>query len=212
MSDRSIRVVIVDDHELIREGVKKIARFTDDICVVGEAGNMREAIRILNDLRPDIVILDLGLDGEGVQGLAQLHWRFPRLPVLVLSMHGEERFALTCMKAGAVGYVTKSMASEELVKAVRSIRSVGRYISPAVADLLAHALTASPQPAAPVLSAREREVLALLAKGRQAKQIAAELGIAASSVHTYRTRIREKLGLTSTAGLIRYAIEHRLVD
>jgi two-component system invasion response regulator UvrY len=209
-----IRIAIADDHELIREGIKKIIRSSRDIRLVGEAANISETIQLVAQHAPDIVILDLSLPGhEGLEGLAQVRQRFPDIPVLILSMYPEERYAIRALKTGASGYITKAMAAEELVKAIRKVMSGGTYVSPRLAELLAwdvrEPLRVSPHEA---LTDRELQVVSLIGSGLQVKQIAAQLAISISSVNTYRARVFKKMGLTSNAALIRYAVEHDLVE
>lgn len=207
-----IKVVIADDHELIREGIKKIVRAPKDIHVVGEAASLPDTFRLIEQKSPHIVILDIALpDYDGLKGLVEVKQRFPTCPVLILSMYPEERFGVRALKAGASGYITKSMAAEELVKAIRNVISRGIYISPSLAGLLA---TDKQEPLQSCdhsnLTERELQVIAMLGSGKQIKQIAAELSISISSVNTYRSRIFQKTGLTTNAALVRYAIEHNL--
>ncbi len=209
-----IRVVIADDHELIREGIKKIIRSSKDMRVVGEAADIAGIIRLAAQHVPDIVILDISLpDYDGVEGLAEVRRHFPDIPILILSMYPEERFAIRALKTGAAGYITKAMAAEELLKAIRRIMSGGSYISPRLAELLALDVR-EPRRAFSHenLTNRELQVVSLIGAGKQIRQIAAELGISISSVHTYRNRIFKKMGLSSNAALIRYAVEHRLTE
>jgi two-component system invasion response regulator UvrY len=205
-----IRLVIADDHELIREGVKKIIRSSPDLRVVGEAADLAQTIALVAQHQPDLVVLDISLPGyDGLEGLAELRGQYPGLRIVMLSMYSEERYALAALKAGARGYVTKTMAAEELVTAIRRVMVGGNYIGPALAELLAQA----PEPAAPHLSLtpREGEILARIGAGLQVKQVAAELGISVSSVNTYRNRIFHKTGLSSNAAMIRYALKQGLV-
>jgi two-component system invasion response regulator UvrY len=205
-----IRIVIADDHELIREGVKKIVRSCADLRVVGEAANLAQTIVLVAQQQPDIVVLDISLPGyDGLEGLVELRRHFPQQRIVMLSMYPEERFALRSLRAGAAGYITKTMAAEELVKAVRKVMTGSTYIGPRLTDLLARQAGA-PDAAPASLTRREDEIVALIGAGRQIKQIAAELGISVSSVNTYRNRIFRKLGLNSNAALIRYAIQHGL--
>lgn len=207
------RIIIADDHELIREGIKKIIRSSKDMQVVGEAGDVAGLIQLAAEHAPDIAILDIGLPGhDDLDGLAEVHHRFPDLPVIILSMYPEERFAIRALKTGASGYITKAMAAEELVKAIRKIKLGGSYISPRLAELLALDARA-PRHVAPhdALTNRELQVVSMIGGGKRIKQIAAELAISISSVNTYRSRIFKKMGLSSNAALIRYAVEHGLV-
>jgi DNA-binding NarL/FixJ family response regulator len=207
-----IRLVIADDHELIREGVKKILRPCADLKVVGEAADLRQAIALVAQVHPDVVVLDITLpDYDGLDGLAELRRHFPELRIVMLSMHPEERYALAALRAGALGYVSKATASSELVEAVRRAGQGAPWVGPRVAELLAREAS-SPKtlPAHHLLTPREGEIVALIGAGLQVKQVAAELGISISSVNTYRTRIFRKMGLSSNAALIRYALRNGL--
>lgn len=204
-----IRIVIADDHELIREGVKKILRGERDMRVVGEAANVGELLALVGQCEADVLVLDINLPGRsGLDALGELRGLQPGLSVVVLSMHPEDRFALRVLKAGAAAYVSKASAADELVAAVRKAASGGRYISPVVADLLARELEAPHEK----LSARESQILSLIGAGKSTQQIAAELSISVNTVNTYRARILEKLGMRANAELIRYAIEHGLTE
>jgi DNA-binding NarL/FixJ family response regulator len=208
-----IRLVIADDHELIREGVKKILRPCPDLKLVGEAADLKQAIALVAQVHPDVLVLDITLpDYDGLDGLAELRRHFPALRVVMLSMHPEERYAMAAMRAGAYGYVSKAMASAELVEAVRRAAEGRPWHGRRMAELQARE-AASPHaaPAHALLTPREAEIVALIGAGLQVKQVAAELGISISSVNTYRTRIFRKMGLSSNAALIRYALHHGLV-
>ena len=209
-----IRVFIADDHELIRMGVKKVIRTSKDIRIVGEASNIAEMLQFVPQTKPDIVVLDINFpEDDGLKGLMTLRRLFPELPVLILSMFPEERFAIRALKAGAAGYISKAMAAEELVEAIRKVMSVGTYISPRTAEILALDYR---NPGSTFLhnrlASRELQIVSLLGSGKQIKQIAAELSISISTVNTYRVRIFKKMGLRSNAELIRYAVEQQLVD
>lgn len=208
------RIMIADDHELIREGVKKIIRASKDLRVVGEAADIEHTLALVADLAPDILILDIGLPGvDGLDGLVEVRRRFPAMPILILSMYPEERFAIRSLRAGAAGYISKSVAAEELIKAIRKVMSGGSYISTQVAELLAADVrTPGASPSHESLAERELQILRMIGAGRQIKQIAAELQISVSSVNTYRGRIFKKMRLDSNAALIRYVVEHRLAD
>jgi DNA-binding NarL/FixJ family response regulator len=213
-----IRLVIADDHELIREGIKKIVRPCADLKVVGEAGDLAQAIALVAQVRPDVIVLDITLpDFDGLEGLAELRRHFPALRVVMLSMHPEERYALAALRAGALGYVSKNTASAELVDALRNAAEGRPYIGPRVAELLERE-AADPSAPLPVhlphelLTPREREIVSLIGAGLQVKQVAAELGISVSSVNTYRNRLFRKMGLSSNAALIRYALRHGLAS
>lgn len=209
-----ISIVIADDHELIREGVKKIIRSCADIRIVGEAADLARTTALVAQHAPDVVVLDISLpDYDGLEGLAALRGRFPAQCVVMLSMYAEERFAESALRAGAAGYVTKSMAAEELVKAIRQVVAGSTYIGPRLAEMMARqALDPERAPSHHDLTAREVEIVALIGAGMQVKQVAAELGISVSSVTTYRNRIFRKMGLSSNAAVIRYALKSGLVS
>lgn len=205
-----IRLVIADDHELIREGIKKIVRPCADLKIVGEAAGLQQATVLIAQVHPDVVILDLTLpDADGLDGLAELRRLFPDLRVVILSMHPEERYALAALRAGALGYVSKSTAAADLVDAVRRAASGEPWLGPRVCALLAQDARGA-RPPHHSLTQRESEIVALIGGGLQIKQVAAELGISISSVNTYRSRIFRKMGLSTNAALIRYAIQHGL--
>jgi DNA-binding NarL/FixJ family response regulator len=172
---------------------------------------LTQAIALIAQVHPDVVILDLTLpDYDGLDGLAELRRHFPDLRVVILSMHPEERYAIAALRAGARAYVSKTMASAELVEAVRRAGAGGTWLGPRVGELLAREARPQPQPPHHGLTPREAEIVALIGAGLQIKQVAAELGISISSVNTYRGRIFRKMGLSSNAALIRYALQHGL--
>ena len=207
-----IGIVIADDHELIREGVKKIIRSCADIRIVGEAADLTRTLALVARHAPDVVVLDISLPGhEGLDGLAELRRRFPQQRVVMLSMYDEQRYALGALHLGAVGYITKAMAAEELVKAIRQVVAGSTYIGPRLAELMARQANEPPPPHLN-LTPREADIVALIGAGMQIKQVAAELGISVSSVNTYRNRIFRKLGLASNAALIRYALKAGLAS
>lgn len=209
-----IRIIVADDHELIREGVRKILRGDREIRIVGEAANVGELLALVGRCEAEVLVLDINLPGRsGLDALRELRALRPGLSVVVLSMHPEDRFALRALKSGAAAYVSKASAADELVEAVRKAAKGGRYISPVVADLLARELE-NPVSAAPheKLSARESQILFLIGAGKSAKQIASELSISINTVNTHRARILEKMGMRANAELIRYVIEHRLTE
>ena len=206
-------IVIADDHELIREGVKKILRGAPGLRVVAEAPDLAGTLAHVARHSPDLVVLDISLPGhDGLEGLAELRRHYPTQRVIMLSMYGEEQYGLAALKAGAAGYVTKTMAAEELVKAIRQVMDGGTYIGPRLVEQLARQAR-EPAASAPHerLTAREREILVLIGAGLRVKQVAAELGISTSSVNTYRNRIFQKMSLASNAALIRYAVQNGLV-
>lgn len=213
LSTGTVGIVIADDHVLIREGVKKILRGAPGLRVVAEASDLAGTLAHIAKYGPDLVVLDISLPGhEGLEGLVELRRHYPDQRVVMLSMYGEEQYGLAALKAGAAGYVTKTMAAEELVKAIRHVMEGGTYVGPRLAEELARQACEQAAPSAHErLTVREREILVLIGAGLQVKQVAAQLGISASSVNTYRARIFQKMELASNAALIRYAVQHGLV-
>lgn len=209
-----INILIVDDHELVREGLRKVLKRQSDMQVVGEASTAEELLSKCAEHEPDVVILDVTLPGRsGLDVLKDLLSQFPKMRVLVLSMHPAERFALRALRAGAAGYITKDAATSELVTAIRRIVGGRVYASPAVADqVMEHFLGRGGGPPHHALSDREHEVLCHLGEGKTVSEIAAVLSLSVNTVSTYRTRILEKLHLKSNAELMRYALDHRLVE
>ena len=209
-----IRVFIVDDHEIIRQGLKMILKEAADLVVVGEAQDGIEALRKIKNTDCDVMLLDMNMPGRsGIDLLADIKALKPEMHILVLSIHPEDKFALRTLKAGASGYLCKDTALEELVVAIRKIHSKGRYISNTLAEQLAFSIIPENEtPAANQLSSRENEILIKIASGVKVKDIAEELGLSISTVFTYRLRIFEKLNIKNNVELTHYAIENKLVD
>jgi DNA-binding NarL/FixJ family response regulator len=208
-----IRVVVADDHQLIREGVKKVLSTAPDIVLVGESADLPGTLDVIVSTKPDVLLLDLSLSPtHELHALRTVTERFPGMPVLVLSAHSEEKFGIAALRLGAAGYICKSLAADAIVKAIRKVHAGGRYLSDILAEVLADE-AASPhlRQAHERLTERELQVLALLAMGNPVKQAAGKLDISISSVNTYRSRIFCKLGIGNNAELIRYAIQHGLV-
>jgi len=213
----TIRVLIVDDHAILRAGVREMLSDEEDLQVVGEAGSAEEALQFINDTDGpgvDVVVLDITLPGQsGIELLKQLRRDRPELAILVLSMHPERSFAVRLMRAGANGYVPKMIVPEELVKAVRAVGSGHRYITPVVAELLASEFAAEEDgPAHNKLSERELQVFTRIAKGISPAVMANELGLSVKTVSTYRARILEKMSMRSNAEIAAYAVRNQLVD
>jgi two-component system, NarL family, invasion response regulator UvrY len=208
-----IRVAIADDHELIREGLKKLLLGASDIAVAAEAATLDGTLTLLRDGGIDVLVLDLSLaGGADLESLRIVRAQFPAVAVLVLSVHPEQRCAVQALRAGAAGYVSKAVASDQVVMAIRKIGAGGRYISPLVAELLADEVSRpAARPPHMHLTPREQEVFLLLGSGMPIKRVALELNLSVSSVNTYRARIFRKMGLHTNAALIRYAVEHGLV-
>ena len=208
-----IQILIVDDHAILRRGLEEILEREFRDVSIGGAGTAEEALTQLDSERWDLVILDITMPGRsGVDVLRHLKALRPKLPVLVLSMHPEDQYGKRVLKAGASGYMNKESAPEELIKAVRKLLSGGRYVSPTLAETLAVDLGRDDgTPAHERLSDREFEVLRKMASGKTVGQIAQELHLSVPTVSTYRARILEKMGMSNTAELIRYALSHHLV-
>jgi DNA-binding NarL/FixJ family response regulator len=209
-----IRVLLADDHAIVRAGLKEILADTGDIEVAAEATNGQEVMARIRGHDYDVVVLDLSMPGRsGIELIKQVKDEKPKLRILVLTMHSEEQYAVRALKAGASGYLTKDSAAEQLVAAIRKIAAGGAYVSPETAERLA--LGASPRAeAAPhtLLSDREFQVLQLIAGGQSVGEIARRLALSVKTVSTHKTRILQKMGLANQAELIRYALEHKLLD
>lgn len=209
-----IKVFIVDDHEIIREGLKMILKEADDLVVVGEAQDGVEALKKIKTVECDIVLLDMNLPGRsGLDLLGDIKAMKPKLHILVLSIHPEDKFALRTLKSGASGYLCKDTALEELVVAIRKIYTKGRYISNTLAEQLAFDVIPENESFPhEQLSNREKQIMTKIATGIKAKDIAEELGLSISTVFTYRLRIFEKLNVKSNVELTHYAIDNKLVS
>jgi two-component system invasion response regulator UvrY len=209
-----LRVLITDDHPVVLRGLKQILADEPGFAEPGEARTAGEALRQLRDHVWDALILDINLpDQSGLEVLREVKERTPKLPVLVMSMHPEDQFAVRILKAGAAGYLTKDAAPDELIKATRKVISGGRYISSALAEKLADVLSgtsdSSPHEA---LTDREFEVLRLIAQGKTVSEIAEQLDLSVKTVSTYRTRLLEKMGLKTNAELMAYALRRNIVS
>jgi len=208
------RILIVDDHEVLRDGVKRIFDKQAGTITFGEASSGPEALRLAREEHWDIVVLDLSLGGRnGLEVLKELKQIRPRLPVLILSMHTEVQFARRAFKAGASGYITKDSPRSELIKAINKVIDEGRYISQALAEKLVVEIGRdTDRPPHEMLSDREFEVLRLIASGKTAGEIARLLRLSDSTISTYRARILEKMGMKTNAELTHYAIQNKLVE
>ncbi|MFC1919618.1 response regulator [Chloroflexota bacterium] len=208
-----IRVFIADDHEIVRQGLIQVVSNSGDITVVGEASSGRETIQELQNNYYDVILLDIHLpDMSGLEVLKEIIRQRPELCVLVLSMHPEEQYAVRVLKAGASGYITKGAKHTELVAAIRRVASGGKYISPSLAEKLASRLKLNNQePLHQSLSDREYEVMLMIASGKKTREIAEELFLDDSTIHTYRARILRKMRVKSNAELTRYSIENGLI-
>lgn len=209
-----IHVLLVDDHPILRRGLKDLLLREIEDVDCGEAHDASEVLTAIQDPKWDLVILDITMPGRsGLDVLQDIKAVRPRLPVLILSMHPEEHYAKRVLRAGASGYMNKETAPDELVTAVRKLVAGGRYVSGSLAELLARDLGEDPRrPLHEGLSDREFEVLRMLASGKTVTRISEELHLSVTTVSTYRARLLEKLNLTSTASLIQYAIVNHLVE
>ncbi len=209
-----IKIIIADDHPIVRAGMKQIISEASDLKVADEAGDGRQLLHKIRTENFDVVILDITMPHiDGLDVLKQLKIEKPKMPVIILSIHPESQYALRVLKAGAAGYVTKTSAPDELINAIRKVNRGGKYISPSIAEKLAFQLEANfeemPHEA---LSDREYQVLCMLASGKTVTEIADELALSVKTVSTYRSRILEKMSMKNNAELIHYAVQNKLVD
>ncbi|MDY6973219.1 MAG: response regulator transcription factor [Thermodesulfobacteriota bacterium] len=212
-----IKLFIADDHTIVREGLKQIVADTPDIIVADEASSGYEVLDKVSRMGENdysVVVLDITLQGmNGLDVLKQIRVQRPRLPVLILSMHPEEQYAIRALRSGASGYLTKESASEELIEAIRRVSAGRRYVSSFLAEKLAFQLKIdSEQSLHDSLSDREYQVMCLIACGKTVGEIANELCLSIKTISTYRSRILEKMNMKNNAELMHYAIKHRLVD
>jgi two-component system invasion response regulator UvrY len=208
------RILIVDDHEVVRDGIKRIFDAQTHKAIFGEASTVPEAVKLAQEREWDLAVLDLTLgDRSGLEVLKSLRQIRPALPVLILSMHSEEQYARTAFKAGAAGYITKDSRRAELAEAMDRVIGGGRYVSPALAEKLIISLQrGTDRPLHETLSEREFQVMTLIGSGKTVSEIAEILSLSDKTISTYRARILEKLGLKNNAELIHYALQNKLVD
>lgn len=209
-----ITVMLADDHTLLREGLRRLLEQAGDIAVQGEAANGAEALKLLEQRAWDLLVLDMSMPGRnGVDLIRQIKSGHPDVPILVLTMHGEQQYAIQAIKAGASGFLTKDIAAEELVQAVRKVAGGGRYLSPSLAESIAFDRQDNTG-ALPhlLLSDRELSVFRHLASGLNNSDIARRLFLSVKTVSTYKSRILVKMNLRNQTDLVRYAIRHRLIN
>lgn len=209
------KVLLVDDHAVVRNGLKRILEDQPGEIAFGEAGTAREAINCVREESWDIVILDMSLGGgqNGLDALKELKQIRPRLPVLILTMHSEEQYARRAFKSGAAGYITKDSSRAELLKAVNQVITGGKYVSPALAEqLVTYFEEETDRPLHERLSDREFQVMRLIASGKTVGEIAELLSLSDKTISTHRARILEKMGMRTNAELTRYAIRNQLVE
>lgn len=214
LKSSTIRVIVVDDHALVREGLKSLLREEADMSVVAEARDGSELIAVMSRVECDIVVLDITMPGKsGLDLLHDLRKQFPKTPILMLTMHPEDRFAERAFKLGASGYVTKDSVPRELMTAIRKVTSGGIYVSPEFGErVVAHLGPKEKEHSHGRLSDREFQILRLIAMGKDIEQIARDICLSKGTVYTYRSRILDKLGLTNDSELTRYAFDNKLVD
>jgi two-component system, NarL family, invasion response regulator UvrY len=209
-----LRILIVDDHPIVRQGLRQTLADAADVRQIGEAAHGPQAIDLVRQSNWDAVVLDIGLPGRGgIEILKDIKRERPRLPVLILSMHPEDQYAIRALRAGAAGYITKETATEKLLEAIRKITTGGRFISAELAERLAMEVAIDvPGPPHAVLSDREFEVLRLIGSGLSVGDIAERLSLSVKTVSTYRARVLEKMRMKNNAELMQYVLTNRLCD
>lgn len=209
-----IGIFIADDHPLVRKGLKEILEAEIDLKVIGEASNDQELLDGLEKSRADILITDLSMPGRGIlTAISDLKRVHPKLPVLVLTMHPEDRFAVRALRSGVSGYLTKDTAPEEIIKAVRTIAGGKKYITPSLAEKLAFEIDRDPERRPhEALSNREFQIMRALAAGKKIREVAEDLSISIHTVNTYKSRIMEKMNMKTVTELTLYAIENHLIE
>ncbi len=210
-----IRVLLADDHSIVRDGLRRLVEGAGDMVVVAEAGDGREAIRKAGEFLPDVAVVDISMPGpDGLEVVERIHGEHPKTVILVLTMHEEEQYVVRAISAGAVGYITKRAAADQLLKAIRRVHAGGRYLSDEAAEALARRMGKGPADRTPLdaLSTREIQVLRSLALGKSNREIGESYGISTKTIDTYRSRLLKKLGLRNNAELTRFAIQNRIVE
>jgi len=208
-----IKILVADDHTIVREGLKQIVADVGDMMVADEAGNGQEALQKIREGDYDVILLDISMPGRsGLEVLKDIRAERPKLPVLILSMHSEEQYAVRALRAGASGYLTKASAPDELIGAIRKVSRGRKYVTASLAEKLALELDVDiRKPPHEMLSDREYQVMLMLASGKAVKEIADELCLSVKTISTYRSRILEKMNMKKNAELTLYAIQNSLV-
>jgi len=210
-----IKVLLADDHSIVRAGLRRIVEESGDMEVIAEAADGREAIQHAHEQLPDVAVIDISMPGlDGLEVISQLRNYYPKLPILILTMHEEGQYVVRAIEAGAMGYITKQSAPEQLVKAIRKVYAGHRYLTDEAAEALALRVAKGTQGQSPLetLSMRELQVLRRLALGHTNREIANAYYISIKTVDTYRSRILKKLNLRNNAELSRFAIQNRLIE
>jgi len=209
-----IRILVADDHAIVREGLKQILADVKDMTVRDEAAGGLEALAKIRGGEFDVILLDISMPGRsGLEILKEIKAEHPKLPVLILSMHAEEQYAIRALRAGASGYLTKASAPDELIGAIRKVSCGRKYVSASLAEKLAFELEIdTKRPPHETLSDREYQVMLMIASGKTVKEIADELCLSVKTISTYRTRVMEKMNMKKNAELTLYAIQNHLVD
>jgi len=209
-----VNIIIVDDHPIVRQGLKQVLSEEPDMAMFGEAQNSQEVLELIHKQDWDIVVLDITMPGRGgLDVLKEIKHERPKLPVLILSIHPEDQYAVRALKAGASGYLTKESAPEELVRAIRKILRGGKYVSSTLAEKMAFDLEMEAEkPLHETLSDREYQVLLMISSGKTTSEIAEEMALSVKTVSTYRVRILEKMKMKSNADLTYYVIKNKLID
>ncbi len=210
-----IKVLLADDHSIVRAGLRRIVEESGDMEVVAEAADGRETIRLVRETSPDVAVIDISMPGlDGLEVVSQLHGQCPDLPILILTMHEEGQYVVRAIQAGAMGYMTKQSAPEQLLKAIRKIFEGSRYLTDEAAEALALRVARGSGEQSPLdsLSMRELQVLRRLAMGHTNREIAGAYSISIKTVDTYRSRLLKKLNLRNNAELSRFAIQNRLIE
>lgn len=209
-----IRILVADDHAIVREGLKQILADVSDMTVCDEAASGAETLAKIRKREYDVVLLDISMPGRsGLEILKEIKTEHPKQPVLILSMHAEEQYAVRALRAGASGYLTKASAPDELIGAIRKVSYGRKYVSASLAEKLAFALDIDTKnPPHETLSDREYQVMLMIASGKSVKEIAAELCLSVKTISTYRARVMEKMKMKKNAELTLYAVRNRLMD
>jgi len=212
---KTVRILVADDHEVVRQGLRRLLESRPDWEICGEAGTGREAVEKAKQLKPDVVVLDYTMPGlNGAEATRQIVDKVPRAEVLILTMHGSEEMIRGALKAGARGYVLKSDASRDLIAAVHALVEHKSFLSPSASGPILDVYLSGAQPPGPqqVLTAREREILQLVAEGKTNKEIAATLQISPKTVEAHRANMMHKLGFSSVSELVRFAIRNQIIE